>query len=206
MRDDETNVGEVPSMRQVYKSYRGKGKGMDEKSPSYSLSQKGARFLGAWEGYRAEPYNDSRMNATIGIGHLIHYGPVTPADIIHWGKITYPHALALLQADVYRTSIPYLIHNVKVSLTTAQIDALISLAFNCGPASLRAEGSVMLAVNSKPKRWNPLQIERWHSRIRIAFMNWAHPSELTRRRQSEFTLFNTGKYFTPANQYSNANG
>jgi lysozyme len=170
-----------------------------------SLSGEGAKFVGAWEGFRSQPYNDSQGNATVGIGHLIHRGPVTGADRARWGSMSRAHALVQLQADMQRNALDALQASLKVKLTVAQIDALCSLAFNCGPRSLAAGRSVMSAVNSKPKAWNRLAIAAWHKRVEAAIMLWAHPSELTRRRRSEAYLFKTGKYTKAAgNPYANA--
>jgi GH24 family phage-related lysozyme (muramidase) len=52
------------------------------------LSERGAHFIGRFEGWRNKPYNDPTGNATIGFGHLIHMGPVTVHDNSEWGTIT----------------------------------------------------------------------------------------------------------------------
>jgi len=170
-----------------------------------SLSSQGARFIEAWEGFRAQPYNDSEDNATVGIGHLIHRGPVTGADRARWGNMTLAHALAQLQADMHVNAIQALASSLKVSLTVSQIDALCSIGFNCGPGALRAGGAVMLAVNSKPKTWNAVAMRAWRGRVEAAIMQWAHPTVLERRRRSEACLFRTGKYTkATGNPYANA--
>ena len=63
------------------------------------VSERGLEFIEAEEGFRAEPYNDSRGNATQGIGHLLHLGPVTASDraCSPW---TREQALAVLAADL----------------------------------------------------------------------------------------------------------
>ncbi len=168
------------------------------------LSTAGARFIGAWEGFRGAPYNDSRNNATIGIGHLLHLGPVTAADKAKWGTITYAKALAMLQADAYSNGIRPVEQNVKVTLTQPQKDALICFCFNVGPGGLDPGGAVTTAVNSKPRAWNIIGMRNWHGRVRAALLLWAHPSELLRRRESEAYLFATGKYTkATGNPYSN---
>lgn len=168
-----------------------------------SLSLDGAKFLADWEGYRSMPYNDSRNNATIGIGHLIHYGPVTPTDRVRYRGFNYQEALHLLQADSVKNAVIPLTQSLKVRLTQSQIDSLISLGFNCGPGSLHSDGRVMQAVNSKPKIWRQIEMGKWHYRVKEAILLWAHPVELTRRRQSEAFLFNTGEYYLPHNPFAN---
>jgi len=119
-----------------------------------ALSPAGAKFIGSLEGFRAECYDDGgpgKGNCTIGIGHLVHYGVTTPADHKQWSTITLEHALALLQADAHRNGVVAIQQNVKVQLTQPQIDALVSLCFNCGPGALGPGHAVTTAVNSKPK-------------------------------------------------------
>ena len=168
------------------------------------LTAQGAGFIAAWEGYRAAAYNDSDVppNATIGIGHKLHDGPVTAADRkLSW---SYPQAVAQLQKDVETNALAALRESLQVDLTPAQVAALCSLGINCGPGSLAAGHVVMAAVNSKPRRWNVLRMRAWHSRVRAAILEWAHPEVLRRRRLSEAWLFSTGRFRRPLNPYANS--
>lgn len=65
------------------------------------LSARGAQFIGTFEGWRDKPYNDAANNATIGYGHLIHMGPVTPHDVSEWGTLSKPDGIRLLQSDAH---------------------------------------------------------------------------------------------------------
>jgi GH24 family phage-related lysozyme (muramidase) len=166
-----------------------------------ALSPAGAAFVAAWEGYRARAYNDSEGNATIGVGHLLHYGPVTQAELaLYWPL---PYALAVLRADAARNGLDELHQSLHVPLTQGQVDALVCLGFNCGPGSLRADGLVMQAVNGKPRRYRLLAMRAWHQRVRTTMLAWAHPAVLERRRLSEAYLFATGLYRRPLNPYAN---
>ena len=129
------------------------------------LSPEGAAFIGAWEGFIEHCYDDSRGNCTVGIGHLVHMGATTQADRDHWGTLSLPHAIALLQADAHRNGLDALEASVTVQLTQGQVDALVSLCFNCGPGALAAGHAVATAVNSKPARWNPLDMKAWRTRV-----------------------------------------
>ena len=173
------------------------------------LSPQGGRFLLAWEGFRPECYDDGGIpgkgNCTIGIGHLVHLGPTTQADRQKWGSLSLASALHLLYVDVQRNCIEPLRASLRVSLTTGQVDALCSLAFNCGPGSLASGHVVMNAVNSKPHRWQLVAMRQWHARVQTAMLEWAVPPELRRRRLSEARLFATGKY-TRASGNGYANG
>jgi GH24 family phage-related lysozyme (muramidase) len=169
------------------------------------LSTAGAAFIGAWEGFRGACYDDSRGNCTIGVGHLVHPGPTTTHDREHWGEITYAHALALLQADAHRTGIVPVEEAIRIPLKQPQADALISLCFNCGGGAVRAGHAVAVAVNSKPAAWRVLAKRSWRRRVSAAFMEWANPPELRRRRESEAYLFCTGKYTrATGNSFANA--
>lgn len=109
------------------------------------LSPAGAKLIESFEGCILHPYNDP-YNATIGIGHLIHFGPFTDADTRRYAGFTYTDALRLLEQDVQttETSIRELIH---VELNQHQWDALVDLAYNCGPGVL--DGQVGELINSR---------------------------------------------------------
>jgi GH24 family phage-related lysozyme (muramidase) len=170
-----------------------------------ALSTKGAEFIAAWEGFRAACYDDSQKNCTIGVGHLVHTGPTTENDRQHWGELTFEHALALMQADAHRCAIVPIQQSITVELKQAQIDALMSLCFNAGGGAVAPGHDVARAVNSKPKVSSPAAMKAWRDRVSAAFLEWANPPELRRRRESEAFLFRTGKYTRAAgNQFANA--
>lgn len=169
-----------------------------------ALSMQGAEFISAWEGYRAHAYNDSDSppNATIGIGHKLHDGPVNAADTtLNW---TYIDALKQLERDARANALDMLERSLTVAISQKQIDALCSLGINCGPGALAPGHAVMAAVNSKPRRWNPAAMAAWHLRVRRALLLWANPRVLRRRRLSEAWLFNCGRYRRPLNPFANA--
>jgi GH24 family phage-related lysozyme (muramidase) len=169
------------------------------------LSIDGAAFIAAWEGFVDHCYDDSKGHCTIGVGHLVHFGATTQHDRDAWKTITHAHALALLQADAHRTGIEPISASITVTLTQPQVDALMSLCFNCGGGAVAAGHDVARAVNSKPKQWNPVEMKAWRERVSAAIMEWSHPSELERRRRSEAFLFSNGKY-TRATGNTFANG
>lgn len=166
-----------------------------------TVSADGKRFIARWEGCVLEPYNDVADNATIGIGHLIHDGPVTQADVAHFaayrgldGKQK-PHpfdqgdALALLGYDlqwVERDIHAY----VHVRLGPHEYDALADLVYNCGPAPL--SGSVGELYNEKD----------WAA-VGDAILAWCHATVngqlvtvpgLLARREAERDLLLHGTY------------
>jgi GH24 family phage-related lysozyme (muramidase) len=169
------------------------------------LSPQGANFIIAWEGFIDHCYDDSQKNCTIGVGHLVHKGPTTAADNAHWGTINREKAIELMQQDAHANGLDAIRQSIKVDLTQPQVDALVCLAFNTGPGSLAPGHAVTSAVNSKPAKWNPIGMRNWRQRVHDAFMQWANPPELGRRRQSEACLFSTGKYTkATGNPFANA--
>ena len=147
------------------------------------LSPRGARFISRYEGWRDKPYNDSANHATIGYGHLIHMGPVTPHDVTEWGTITVGQGVELLQADA---SVAERAIDTYITRALAQCerDALASFAFNCGAGSLT--GHVGQAVNAKQDPTAALAA--WNKDAR-----GVEPG-LVKRRASEALLFTTGDY------------
>lgn len=161
------------------------------------LSDKGARFIGAFEGLRLEPYNDPAGLATIGYGHLIHHGPLTASDRRHWGKLTQMAALRLLQADAEKAS--FAVHKlVKAKINQAQHDALVSFAFNVGVGALETS-TLLRKLNDYPG--TPLGVigRKAKAEVRSELMRWDRAGStvlagLKRRREAEGRLFSTGRY------------
>ncbi len=147
------------------------------------LSARGAHFIGRFEGWRDKPYNDAANHATIGFGHLIHYGPVTPHDVAEWGTITMDHGIQLLQSDasVAEAAID---QHITRQLAQCQRDALASFAFNCGGGALA--GSVGAAVNAGHDPTAAL--EQWDQAGHKVLQG------LLNRRKAEAHLFMTGDY------------
>lgn len=147
------------------------------------LSDRGAEFIGRFEGWRDAPYNDPTNNATIGFGHLIHMGPLTAHDKTEWGTLSKPDGLHLLQRDAALAS-NSVDHYITHALTQPQTDALISFAFNCGGGALA--GSVGHAVNAGQDPTSAL--EQWdHSGHTVL-------EGLLERRKKEAVLYMTGDY------------
>lgn len=140
-----------------------------------------------FEGFVATPYNDVEGHSTIGYGHLLHYGAVTEADRKKWGTITKKEAKALLRADLvkYRNAVRAA---VKVKLNRAQENALVSWCFNVGIGALQSSTLVRL-LNQGDYDAVPAQLLRWDKGS-----DGKPISGLTRRRQAEARLWQTGEY------------
>jgi GH24 family phage-related lysozyme (muramidase) len=147
------------------------------------LSERGAEFIGRFEGWRDTPYNDVANNATIGYGHLIHHGPVTSHDTTEWGTLSKAAGIHLLQTDA-AIAVAAIDHAITRDLAQHERDALVSFAFNCGCGALN--GSVGKAVNGGQDPTSAL--EQWdHAGGKVV-------EGLLRRRQAEAKLYTAGDY------------
>ena len=114
------------------------------------LSAKGLQRLISEEGLRLDPYNDSAGHATVGVGHLIHFGRVTAADEARFKHFTKADAIALLAEDV-RPREQFVERVVTVKLNQNEFDALVSLVFNIGTGAF-ASSTVLRRLNAGARR------------------------------------------------------
>ena len=92
------------------------------------------RLVTLSDGTRAKrwvPYDDSKHYCTVGHGHLIAYGPCTPAQIKKW-TLTNAQADAWLAYDV-QSRVNIVNRLVTRGLNQAQFDALVDFVYNAGP-------------------------------------------------------------------------
>jgi lysozyme len=151
------------------------------------LSKPGAAFISRFEGCVLRIYNDPTNNATIGVGHLIHMGPINGREPPEFKRgITRQRALEILMGDAGKaaTGVRQLI---KVQLNQQQLDALISFAFNCGTGSL-AISTLRQKLNHGNYAAVPSELNKW------VLSGGKRLPGLVRRRQAEGVLFSHGKY------------
>jgi len=103
---------------------------------SDAVTMKTTRFVANFEGFLSCPYNDPAGHATIGYGHLLHYGGVTKKDKKRWGCLTEAEALTLLRKDLKATEDEVLARIGNAAVTPSMISALTSFAFNLGAGTL----------------------------------------------------------------------
>lgn len=150
------------------------------------LSVRGAAFIGHFEGFRPAPYNDAAGYATIGFGHLIGLRPVTPSDRRRWQTITRKQALRLLQVDAEAAASAVRTH-VKVRLSQAEFDALVSFVFNTGAGAF-ATSTLLAKLNAGDR-----------GSAAAEFAKWTHAGDktlpgLATRRAAETRLFQHAAY------------
>jgi lysozyme len=148
------------------------------------VSAAGVRAVIREEGCVLRPYNDSAKNATIGVGHLLHRGPVTTADRVRWTGFTQQDATDLLRRDLARFE-RAVDAAVRVPLTQGEFDPLVSLAFNIGEGGF-ATSTVVRHLNGGRRR-----------AAADAFLMWRHPPELLPRRKRERAAFLKAKAADP---------
>src|ERR1700756_2482697 len=108
------------------------------------VSDAGLHFIGRYEGFRSELYDDPAGNCTIGFGHLVHLGPTDGSEAPELcAGITRQQALELLRTDAH-TAAEAVRTRVTVPLSQPQFDALVSFAFNVGAGAFA--GSTLLRL------------------------------------------------------------
>lgn len=152
--------------------------------PTFALSSKGAAFVTRNEGVRYTPYNDP-YNCTTGVGHLVHKGVCTAADIVAW-KLTPTQATSLLMHDA--GSATSCVHQaVTHPINVPQDDALIDFTFNVGCGGLQSS-SALRDVNAGNFAAVPAALDLW------TYANGVYLLGLHTRRVAEGVLFTRGDY------------
>jgi lysozyme len=151
------------------------------------ISKAGIHAIEHFEGFVNHPYSDNPRHpqegyATIGYGHLLHKGPVAPADWQKWGTISRVEGEVILRRDI-RSAVTAVKKLVKVLLTQAQFDALVSFTFNVGPGGL-AISDALKDLNAKH-----------YDRVPGDFLHFdTHNPGLQNRHRAEGMMFAHGVY------------
>ncbi len=151
------------------------------------LSQPGAAFIARFEGCVLRMYNDPTNNATIGVGHLIHMGPINGREPPEFKSgITRQRALQILMGDAGKAS-QSVRQMIKVPLNQQQLDALVSFTFNCGAGNLSVS-TLRARLNRGEYAAVPHELNKW------VISGGKRLPGLVRRRQAEGVLFSQRKY------------
>jgi lysozyme len=137
-------------------------------------------MIKAFEGFRGTPYKCPAGIPTIGYGATFYPNgkKVTMAD----ATVTEEQATELL-AHMLVSFEKYVDSYCVDTITQNQFDALVSFAYNLGPANLKAS-TLLKKVNANPN----------DESIRLEFMKWVKAGGktlkgLVRRREAEANLY-----------------
>lgn len=149
-------------------------------------------FIESWEGFSAVAYNGEELNGitpstqvgqTIGYGHVIQDGE-------NFTLLTMPQAQQLLITDLqtggYMQSVQREFSGM--TLTQSQFDALVSLAYNCGPNDW---GKWSLTNDIKNHASAEILKTDFEA---ICHIHSAESEGLLRRRDAEWAMFTQGVY------------
>jgi lysozyme len=143
---------------------------------------KGIELIKAFEGFRSKPYKCPAGIPTIGYGATFYPGgkKVTMAD----APITEEQGTELLQSMLVNFE-KYVDSYCRDDINQNQFDALVSFAYNLGPANLKSS-TLLKKVNANPE----------DETIRVEFMKWVKAGGktlqgLVKRRTAEADLYFT---------------
>jgi len=170
-------------------------------APLRDVPQEGIELIKSFEGIpdgdptsvNLDAYLDPTGIWTIGWGHAITYqgtvlcGPQNKgiARALYPGGITLDQAEMLLRGELVNFGRDVL-RLAKVPLDDGQFAALVSFAFNCGPAQLEAS-ALLRMLNSGDLAGAADQFLRWNKVRKNGAL--AERPGLTRRRRAERALF-----------------
>jgi lysozyme len=140
-----------------------------------NISGKGLQLIKDFEGCKFSAYLDSVSIPTIGYGHI---GNVKMGD-----TITQEQADQMLQEDV-ALKVKGVNELVKVKVTQAQFDALVSFSYNLGLNNLK-KSTLLRRINAGEADQCGDEFLRWNKAGGVELAG------LTRHRQAERDLFET---------------
>jgi lysozyme len=146
-----------------------------------NTSSVAAEQIAEFEGIRLSPYNDISGNATVGVGHLIHRGPVNGTE----KSETKDKALSDFSADLASKAEVFVSH-IRVPLNQNQFDSLVSFCYNLGCGTLLNLVSETGLNQGKYEAVPPEILKYDKTHINGALVSVAG---LTRRRRWESELF-----------------
>jgi len=153
-------------------------------APELKLSSQGAALIAEFEGKSNTLYNDPAGNCTIGIGHLVHGGPICGSDdeAPFAGGLTDDQCYRLfMDDDVPRYDQPVR-DLVTVPLMQSEFDALVSFTYNVGAGAL-GESTLLKLLNAADYEGAANQFGEW------CMAGGERLEGLVRRREREAAYF-----------------
>ncbi|CAB4123127.1 Endolysin/autolysin [uncultured Caudovirales phage] len=172
--------------------YKYVGSGTDlAAAGSYSISSNLVEFVKRHEGLKASVYLDPKGLPTVGYGHLLTAAENASKTILIGGinvpltrPLTQTECDTLLSQDLYHDGVVHIQRQVKVPLTQAQFDALVSFVFNVGSGKL-ANSTLLKQLNQGNYADVPPELMQWTG---IPVLKG-----LVTRREAEASMFQ-GRY------------
>ena len=152
---------------------------MTRSNTNMTTSNKGVLFLASHEGVVYSPYYDVKRILTFGIGHTAYAGSPDPKKLDMGKKYDIEYILEVFTKDLRRFE-ERVNRALKVDVTQAQFDALVSFDYNTGG----------VLVADLMKSLNAGRVDDAGREI----MNWRKPRSIIKRRKAEQQLFVTNKY------------
>ena len=150
-----------------------------ESTPSQELF----KFLKGYEGFMAEPYQDSGGVWTIGYGvtqsHPEHYNSLLPSCTEEQASKVLGEIILLYSQGVY----DYMVNNGKTNIKLQELDAFTSLAYNCGVYGATSSPMMTAYING-----NTVTQDMWNSYY-ISDASGTVLEGLINRRNSEYNIF-----------------
>jgi lysozyme len=158
---------------------------------SYGISSNLVEFIKRHEGLKQSVYLDPKKLPTVGYGHLLTASEKS-TNTVMIGGVVIPLSRALTQSecdtllaqDLQNDGVVHIQRQVKVPLTQAQFDALVSFVFNVGSGKL-AGSTLLKQLNQGNYADVPPELMKWTG---IPVLNG-----LVTRREAEASMFQ-GRY------------
>ena len=141
------------------------------------LSDRGAKLIANFEGFRSCPYRDPVGMWTIGFGTTKGVGPRSKC-------ITRKQALARMKSEINQTY-GKAVNDLPVKLNQNQHDALVSFVYNVGPGGIGKDTGVGQALRRKDWKQAADELLEWNKAGGRVL------GGLVRRRKAERELFLT---------------
>lgn len=149
----------------IYK-YVGEATGLAA-AGSYNVSANLVEFVKRYEGLKYSVYADPKGLPTVGYGHLLTAQENATKTIMIGGlgvslnsPLTQTQCDTLLSQDLYNDGAVHIQRMVKVPLTQAQFDALVSFVFNVGQGKL-ASSTLLKVLNQGNYADVPPELMKW---------------------------------------------